>query len=149
MGYEAAALLERLMAGKAAPREPILLPPAGVVTRQSTDTLAIDDANIRDAIRYIREHAHRGICVDDVVNQVPLSRSYLEKQFHKTMGRTVFAEIRRRQIEEAQRLLRETNWPQFQIALASGFSSGIRLSAEFKRNTGQTPGQYRRPFRNA
>lgn len=146
IGYRAAAMLGHLLAGKPAPRTPVLLPPGGVITRQSTDSLAIDDENVRVAVRFIREHAHEGIRVGDVVEEVAICRSYLERQFRKVVGRTVFAEIRHRQIEEAQRLLRETNWPQDRIALASGFGSGIRLNTEFRRNTGQTPGQYRAPF---
>jgi LacI family transcriptional regulator, galactose operon repressor len=149
VGYQAAAVLDRLLTGKRASQAPILLPPGGVITRQSTDSLAIEDENIRVVVRFIREHAHEGIRVSDVVKEVTISRSYLERQFRKTMGRTVFEEIRRRQIEEAQRLLRETNWSQDRIARASGFSSGIRLNTEFRRNTGQTPGQYRAHFREA
>ena len=50
IGYEAAKLLDGLMAGQPPPREPIFLPPIAVVTRQSTDTLAIHDAAVVAAV---------------------------------------------------------------------------------------------------
>ena len=45
VGYEGAALLDRLMQGEAAPERPVLIPPRGVTTRQSTDTAAVSDPN--------------------------------------------------------------------------------------------------------
>ncbi|MBI3855639.1 MAG: XylR family transcriptional regulator [Planctomycetes bacterium] len=78
VGYEAAELLDRLMAGRSAPREPLLVPPLGVSTRQSTDILAIDDPGVAKAIHYIRRHAFEGITVEDVLREVPLSRRALE-----------------------------------------------------------------------
>ena len=56
IGYEAAKLLDELMSGKPAPREPIFLPPMAVVTRQSTDTLAIHYPAVVAALNFIRGH---------------------------------------------------------------------------------------------
>jgi len=72
VGYEAAALLERLMEGRAAPAEPLLVPPLGVSARQSSDILAIDDPDVAKAIHHIRRHAFEGITVEDVLREVPL-----------------------------------------------------------------------------
>src|SRR5204863_7291491 len=63
VGYEAAALLDRLMNRQSPPREPLLVPPLAVSTRQSTDILAIDDPDVARAIHYIRRHAFEGISV--------------------------------------------------------------------------------------
>ena len=57
IGYEAAALLDRLMGGADPPTDPILIEPTGVVTRLSTDSVAIDDPAVATAIRLIRQHA--------------------------------------------------------------------------------------------
>src|SRR3954471_13455178 len=45
-GYEAAALLDRMMRGEPPRDEPVYVEPAGVATRASTDIMAIDDASI-------------------------------------------------------------------------------------------------------
>jgi LacI family transcriptional regulator len=80
-GYQAAAVLDRMIRGEPTPTGPVYIEPAGVVGRASTDILAIDDDAIVRAIRFVRERACDGIGVDDVVRQVPLSRSVLERKF--------------------------------------------------------------------
>src|SRR5439155_12997528 len=71
IGYEAAAMLDRLMAGKKVMAD-IIVDPLGVRCRQSTDLLAIEDPEVAKAVRFIREHACEGIRVDDVLDQVAL-----------------------------------------------------------------------------
>src|SRR4051812_45313657 len=67
VGYEAAALLDRLMSGKPAPTPQLLIEPVGVQTRQSTDVLAIDDRAVASALRFIRERAFHGVSMKDVL----------------------------------------------------------------------------------
>ena len=55
-----------MMAGEQISPEAHRIEPLGIATRQSTDTLAIDDPNIAATVRFIREHACDGINVDDV-----------------------------------------------------------------------------------
>src|SRR5262249_59635315 len=74
IGYEAAALLDRLMKGERPPRTTREIPPMGIVTRQSTDVTAIADPRVAEAMKYIREHACEGIGVEDVLDQVTISR---------------------------------------------------------------------------
>ena len=146
IGYVAAQLLDRLMAGARPPRpaSEILIPPAGVVTRQSTDTLAVDDPDVRAALRFIRENACAGIRVDDVLREVPISRSLLERRFRQAIGRSPHAEIRAVQVRRAAELLAETDVPLKRIAQLAGFAHMEYLSYFFKRATGESPRDYRR-----
>ncbi len=143
IGYEAAALLDRLMHGEPAPAEPVLIEPSGVVTRQSTDTLAIDDADVASAVAYIWHHAADPIQVRDVLRAVPVSRTRLERRFQTVLGRTPAAEIRRVHLERAKHLLAETDMPVPEVAVASGFGSREYLSYVFKSQTGLSPQKYR------
>lgn len=93
VGYEAAALLQQLMDGAPPPTESRLLLPSGILSRRSTDALAIDDEDVRAAIRFIRENACLGISVNDVVDHVSLSRSTLKRKFLKETGRSMHDEI--------------------------------------------------------
>lgn len=96
VGYEAASLLSRLMQGATRPTKPVLLgPPRGVVPRQSTDVLSIDDDDVAAALRYVREHATDGIFVGDVISQAKRSPSTLERRFKTVLGHTIKAEITR------------------------------------------------------
>lgn len=143
VGYEAAALLDRLMAGKAPPQEEQLIAPLGIATRQSTDILAVEDPQIAMALRYIREHACEGATVGDVLCHVPLSRTMLERGFRKYLGRSPQQEIRSIQVKRVKQLLADTNLKLAEIAELAGFKHPEYLNVAFKREAGQTPGNYR------
>jgi LacI family transcriptional regulator len=144
VGYEAAQLLDHLMSGSRSPAAETLVTPSGVVTRQSTDTLAVDDPDVRAALRFIRENACDGIRVDDVLREVPVARSLLERRFRRAIGRSPHAEIRAVQVRRAAQLLAETDVPLKRIAELSGFAHMEYLSYFFKRATGESPRAYRR-----
>ena len=142
-GYEAAALLDRMMGGKKVPPKAHLIAPLGVAARQSTDVLAIDDREVAGAVRFIREHACEGINVADLLRQVPLSRRVLEQRFQRSLGRTPHEEILHVRLNRVQRLLAETDLPLYQIAERTGFEHVEYLSVAFKREVGKTPRQFR------
>ncbi len=144
VGYEAAELLDQLMDGQKPERGLRLVEPLGIATRQSTDVYAIDDPDVAAAVRFIREHACEGISVDDVLRQVPLSRSMLERRFRKYLRRSPQREIRNVQIKRIKQLLAETDLTLEQIAQLAGFVHPEYMSVVFKREVGSTPGQYRR-----
>jgi LacI family transcriptional regulator len=148
VGYEAAALLDRLMATRAGPGEPLLVPPLGVSTRQSSDILAIDDADVAKAVHYIRRHAFEGITVGDVLQEVPLSRRALEHRFRRRLGRTPKEEIQRLRLERAKSLLASTDLPLARISDRLGFHQPAYLSAVFRKQTGMTPAAYRHRSRH-
>jgi LacI family transcriptional regulator len=147
VGYEAAALLERLMAGQPAPADGIYLDLGRVVTRQSTDVLAIDDAELARAVRFIRTHACDGINVEDVLAATCLSRSVLERRFKQMLGRTPKAEILTVQIERARQLLAETDLALDAVARQAGFRGEKYFGDIFHRKVGVRAGAYRRQVR--
>jgi LacI family transcriptional regulator len=144
IGYEAAAALDRLMAGRTAPQTPRAVAPEGLVARQSTNVLACDDPDVATAVRFVREHACDPIRIADVLQAVPLSRSTLEKRFRDTLGRTIHDEIQRVQVERAKRLLVESGLLVKQVAHRCGFKYVPYLSRVFRQHTGYSPAEYRR-----
>jgi len=146
IGYEAAAMLDRLMAGKKVLAD-VVVDPLGVHARQSTDLLAIEDPEIAKAVRFIREHACEGIRVDDVLDQVALSRRSMEKRFHQILGRLPHAEIRRVQIEKVKELLVNSDYKLEKIAEITGFSTAQYLAGLFHRVVKMTPGAWRQAGR--
>jgi LacI family transcriptional regulator len=147
IGFEAAALLEAMIGGEPPPQAPLLIPPLGVVTRRSTDVLAIEDRHLARAVQFIREHACEGITVEDVLANIPLSRSVFERRFARLFGHSPKAEIVRARLDRIKRLLAETELPLKQIAARIGFEHPEYMNVVFKEQTGQTPGQYRAAFR--
>ncbi len=143
VGFEAAAVLASALDGKPITQRQIRIPPMGVVTRQSSDILAIDDQEVARSVQFIREHASEPIAVDDVVEELKISRRRLEQRFQSALGRTPAAEIRRARIERARHLLEATDVPLSQIAFDCGFTDAPRLSKVFRREMRMTPSQYR------
>lgn len=143
IGYEAAALVDQLIQGRDRDARVLEIPPLSVVTRISTDHLAVSDPLVAAAIRFIRSRADQPINVEDVAGAVHVSRRNLEQRFHQSLRRTPAAEIRRAHIERACNLLETTDTPLGQVALLSGLSDGPSLSRFFKREMGLNPSQYR------
>jgi LacI family transcriptional regulator len=144
IGYEAAALLQRLMRGQRVSEGTVLFPPRGVVSRQSTDSVAILDPVVARAVRYIRENAHHPISIEDVLARSGVSRSTLERRFRRALGRSPYDEIGRIRLKRVKSLLSETDWPLTRIAEETGFDHPEYLMVQFKRETGLTPTQWRR-----
>jgi LacI family transcriptional regulator len=146
-GYQAAALLRRLMDGEQEAGSPTIVPPVGVVIRQSTEILAVEQPRIAAALRYIRQFACEGIAIEDVLRHAPGSRRTLEREFRRVLGRTLQKEITRVRMERARQFLRETDLSTIDIAERTAISSASQFSVVFKRETGLTPSRYRRRFR--
>jgi LacI family transcriptional regulator, galactose operon repressor len=144
VGYAAARLLEGMMRGKKPRKRPVLFPPTRIVVRHSTDTLAIDDEMVRDALRLIRARAREEIRVSDLVRELAVARRALEQRFVRLVGRTPAEEIRHVRIEEVKRMLVETDLSVAEISRATGFGHQDRLSRVFRRSSGLTPTEFRR-----
>ncbi len=142
-GYLAAQLLAKMMAGRKVPGDAHLIPPVGLVTRESTDVLAIADRDISTAVRFIREHACDGISVEDVLQKVTMSRRVLDRRFSELLGRTPHDEIGRLQIERVKELLMETDLPLATIAQRAGFKYVEYMSVVFKKKIGHPPSEFR------
>lgn len=143
IGFEGAAMLDRLMSGRRPPTRSTLIEPLGLVARQSTDVLAVDDADVTTAVRYIRQNAHRPTRVTDVLQQVAISRKTLEVKFHRALGRTPHEEIDRVRLQRVKDLLVQTDWSLKRIAAASGFTYPEHMHAVFRRQARTTPSRYR------
>ncbi|TAL05858.1 MAG: DNA-binding transcriptional regulator, partial [Verrucomicrobia bacterium] len=147
VGYRAAGLLDRLMAGERAPAQPIFVSSGSVKTRQSSDTLAIRDQNLAKAVSVIRENACLGISVDDVAARAGLSRSVLQRRFRQQFGKTIHDEIMNVRIRRACHLLGETDFPLLDIAEQCGFSHQEYMGAVFRARLKKTPAEFRRTAR--
>ena len=110
IGYEAAAVLDRLMQRReTASGRTYQHSPPRVISRHSTDILAIDDETVVRALRFIQTHAFQDIVVKDILREVPVSRRSLEIQFRHYLGRSPAEEIRRVRLEKGRDLLARTD----------------------------------------
>jgi LacI family transcriptional regulator len=145
-GYQAAAILHAVMSGKKCGRQTAIVRPTHVVTRKSTDILAIEDADVIRAVHFIHKHAGRMIQVSDVADFVAVSRRSLEQKFQKELNRSVLDEITRTRIDLIARMLIESTLSITQIALALGFSSDAHISRYFSQHKHLTPLRFRKLY---
>jgi LacI family transcriptional regulator len=143
LGYRGAALLDDLMNGKPPPKEPIRVPAAGIITRKSSDLLAVNHKGVARSLRFIWEHSHEPISVKDLVSVAAMSRRGLHKAFLEHLGRTPGQELQRVRIDRAKRLLAESSHKLEVLAEMCGYQSANSFCVAFKRATGMSPKQYR------
>jgi LacI family transcriptional regulator len=145
-GWTAAALLAKKMQGKMVTPEIVYIEPLGVAARQSSDTLAVDDPQIAQALRFIREHACHGIGVGDVLKFCPMGRRSLEHRMRAIINRSPHEEIFRVRMNVAKELLAGTKLKISEVAERCGFVNVEYLSGAFRRATQMSPTEYRKRF---
>jgi LacI family transcriptional regulator len=143
-GYEAARLLDSLMKGSEMAGQVIPVQPTHIVTRMSTDMLAVTDPDVAAALRFIRRNSNRLIQVDDVVEATAASRRVLEKRFKVILHRSVHQEIRRVRVNNIIRLLVGTDMSITDIAAHCGFDGVEHIARHFRKETGVSLREYRK-----
>jgi LacI family transcriptional regulator len=150
MGFQAARLLHKRIDRFYSQNPPknlkatrVLVPPLGVIQRQSTDFKALKDPYVIQAMHYIRQHACRGIKVDQVLDFVGISRSNLEHRFQDECGHSVHTQIHNEKLDAACKMLKHSHASLANVASASGYPSLQYMYAIFKKHFNMTPNQFR------
>ena len=143
IGDTAAKILQQLFNGEAVDSPVTEIKPLGIRSRESTDLMAIVDPEMRIALRFIRDHAVKGINVTNVAQACCLSRRTIENRFREQLDRTPAGEIRRVKLEQVRRSLIDTDRSIEQIAFDCGFANGASLAQAYKKSFGESPGQTR------
>lgn len=131
------------MDGERVPQPPYLTP-LGVVARPSTDVMAVKDPLVADAPVFIRENAPRPMDVRDIVSRLLVSRRRLERHFVAAIGRSPAEELLRVRIENAKRVLQQTDLNVAEVAQKAGFANSARLTEALLRTTQVSPAAYRK-----
>jgi len=147
-GYEAARVLDGLMLGQggATAGEEVPVSPLQVVTRQSTDVMAIEDREVAEAVHFVRQHSKEPIQVGDVAEAVGLSRRALEQRFRRVLSHSVHEEIRDSRVDQMAEMLMGTSLSVLQIARLMRYPDASNISRYFKQVKGTSPSGYRKKF---
>jgi LacI family transcriptional regulator len=144
-GYHAAAMLDRLIHGKAVDALEEMIPPLGVIARESTDTVAFKDARLCAAVEYLNKHIDDPLGVQQLASHVGVSRRWMEYAFRDALGESPYQYIRNRRLKLAQQLLEEEPTIKiYQVARRTGFTSAKQLSMAFGQEFGLSPREYQR-----
>lgn len=146
-GFEAAGRLDKLMReGKNTPGR-IVVDALRVVTRHSTDSIALDDRRVAEALDIIKRSRGRDISAELVAKETRVARRELDSRFRELVGHSIVAEIQNVRLNHAKRLLEETDYPIPLVAEAAGYSSASYMIQVFRRELDTTPAKYRASVR--
>ncbi len=147
-GYETAHVLDKLMKGQRIEEteKEVVISPLHVVTRQSTDIMAIEDLQVAEAVQFIRRRGREAIQVGDVAEAVGLSRRALQQRFRKVLSHSVHEEIKSDRVNQTAGMLTGTNLTISQIARLLGYPDASNISRYFKQQKGISPSDYRKQF---
>ena len=144
VGYRTAELLDKMMHGEKIETEQVLVPPQGIVPRNSTMSSAIEDGTLGKALEYIRENARFNITPEDVAEHIRVSLRKIQMLFKEKHHRTLHAQIVATKLETVAKLLRESDLNTAEIAHRSGYNYVQQMSDAFLARYGMRPGAYRR-----
>ncbi len=101
---------------------------------------------IVQAKRYIESHSDSQIKLKDIADSVHLSEIYFHNIFKESVGVSPHQYLINCRIENAKKLLWNTDISICEVAEKSGFGCQQYLNKVFKKETGTTPAAYRKNF---
>lgn len=104
---------------------------------------------VRKAMAYMHEHYPDSISRQDIARHVGMDEDYLTTCFRNELGVTPIAYLNRYRVNQAKRLLIETDKNITEIALEVGFSDSGYFSRVFRREVGRSPEAFRRASRES
>lgn len=147
LGQEAAKLLADAIAKKAITHPHRKFQPTGVVARNSTDMVAVDDALVKSTVQFIRSRAGELIGVEQVAQALQVGRRTLDRRFMAALGRTARDELARVRMQKAQTLLADDTLAITAIARSCGYAAASSFSRAFRENFGLWPSEHRENIR--
>ncbi|MBI4326821.1 MAG: substrate-binding domain-containing protein [Chloroflexi bacterium] len=134
-----ARLLDRLMAGGRAPKQPILIPPRGLVVRHSSAALAVTHPGMLRAVAHVQEHLTEPLDIERLARASGVSRRTLYYLFASELRCTPLALLNRERMAQARRLLEKTDASVKEVVVACGFGTARTLHRQFRRLEGHSP----------
>ena len=116
----------------------------GVVSRREKNSQKMD--MLLHIARYVQEHYGESLSLDIMGKHFHMSPKYFSVYFQKHFSRNFTDYLAAIRIEQAKKLLLETEADMELIAQQTGFSGSSYFIRVFRKATGVTPGQYRKDF---
>jgi len=143
VGAEVGTWARVLAQGGKAPRTPIIVQSGPVIVRQSTTVLAVDDAQLRRSVQWLRDHFREGVTIEQMCETLRVSRRLIERKFVLHLRTSPWKFLCRLRVEAAKTLLTQEDLSMAQVAERCGFANAERFSVVFRRGTGLSPSRFR------
>ncbi len=98
------------------------------------------------AISYMHEHLGENLRREEVARHAGLSAGHLSQIMLQHMGRSFSDMLTQMRVDRSKELLRQTDLTLTTIALESGFYDQSHLNKIFRKQTGESPGNYRKRY---
>ncbi len=115
-------------------------------TNLATNSIIKDPFCLR-IIEYMEGHFYEPLDIKAMVQALSYSKTYIYKRFTSVVGCSINDYFGLMKIDEAKRLIRESEKTFLEISQMLGFADSHYFSTVFKRNTGLTPTEYRTSIR--
>lgn len=145
-GYDVAQLIDTLLSDPHSDPHDVVVRSVNIVERMSTDIYATDDAAILKVLHYIHQHLSSPLSVQELVEQVPMSRRLLEMRFKAATGQSIHQYILDLRMERFSQLLLSSDEPIQVLAMDLGLQEPKNTARQFKARKGMTPAEYRKRF---
>jgi LacI family transcriptional regulator len=145
-GFEAARLLDRMLAGKAvAPDHRTFISECDLVLRESSNQIVTSDALVGQMLEHVRKHAFEvSYSPEALAHAYGCSLRMIQIRFHKALRRGVAEIIREQRTQRAAELIRKTALPMKKIIEDCGFSCHHQLERAVRMLHGISPSALRK-----
>ncbi len=143
-GYKAAEVLDYIMRGETTENLSLEIESPYVVTRESSDVIAIQHPEVAQALKFIKDNFQDNIGIDDIVDATAMSKRGLHYAFQQYLGRSIGKELTRVRLDNAVELMDTTDDKLLLIAGRSGFNNIVSFHQAFKQRFNMSPGAYRK-----
>lgn len=127
-----------MMDGEAVPETPIYATPSSIISRRSTDTLAVADIRLAKAVGFFLQNYMNFISVEDAVRVAGVSRGLLTRLFQRQFGKSPRRFLQEIRMNQIRHLLDGTELPLAEVARRRSTAPTWRV-ARHQRETGITP----------
>jgi transcriptional regulator GlxA family with amidase domain len=107
------------------------------------------DPQIAAAQQWISDHYTQGVRISVLADQVGMSRRTFERRFKSATGQTPLLYLQRTRVEAAKQFLETTTHSFEEITYQVGYGDSSSFRKIFVKETGASPGAYRRRFQRA
>lgn len=123
----------------------LVIKPVQIIERQSTATIT-SDPMVKKLVDYIDGHYREKLSVEEMLQNIPLSRRSIESRFKKEMGRSIYTYVLDCRINRVAQLLLTSDKSILQICEEAGIQDPDSLTKLFRNRFSCSPAEYRTRF---
>lgn len=111
--------------------------------REKVDESSVQDRHVTMVIRYMYQHLRENLTLEEISEEVQLSKSYLNAVFKAQTGKSPVEFFIHLKMQEACKLLKSTDYYIYEVSAELGYTDQYYFSRIFKKVVGVSPKDYK------